>query len=186
MEKQTEQKEKKDVFSPFGNKLKAFGMASKCFRKDILEDSDNLAKEFHKVYCTDENGKIREEDVEIKKLTDYWSNVYVSNSLWTKLRCVKIENEEIVDKDKKNLIEVEHNRWNVEKLIMSFRHLEKEEQDIAKEDKEEKKRLKREMAHLDICSNKRLIEIDEGAISSDEDIVENLIRIKKDFEAKKK
>ena len=160
------------ISSPFKNKLKAFGMVSKCFRKDILEDSDNLAKEFHRVYMNDENA-------EIKKLTDYWSNVYVSNSLWTKLRCVKIEKEKIVDKDKEILIKVEHNRWNVEKLIMSYRHLEKEEQDIAKEDKEVKNQLKREMAHLDICSNKRLREIDEGVISSDEDIVEELIRIKK-------
>lgn len=178
--------EESEVYSPFKNKLKAFGMASKCFRKDILEDSDNLAKEFHKVYCTDKNGKIREEDVEIKKLTDYWSNVYVSNTLWSKLRCVEIEKEEIVDKDKEILIKVEHNRWNVEKLIMSYRHLAKEEQDSAKEDEEVKNQLKREMAHLYICSNKRLREIDEGAIFYDERIVENLIRIKKDFEAKKK
>jgi len=166
------------ISSPFKNKIKAFGMASKCFRKNILEDSDNLAKEFHRVYCEDE-------DAEIEKLTDYWSNVYVSNTLWSKLRCVKIEKEKIVDKDKEILIKVEHNRWNVEKLIMSYRHLTKEEQDKAKEDKE-KKRLKREMAHLYICSNKRLREIDEGAIFYDERIVENLIRIKKDFEANKK
>jgi hypothetical protein len=179
-------KEESEVYSPFKNKLKAFGMASKCFRKDILEDSDTLAKEFHKVYCTDKNGKIREEDVEIKKLTDYWSNVYVSNTLWSKLRCVEIEKEEIKAEDKKILIKVEHNRWNIEKLIMSFRHLTKEEQDSAKEDKEEKNRLKGEMAHLYICSNKRLREIDEGAIFYDKRIVEELIRIKKDFEAKKK
>lgn len=167
------------ISSPFKNKLKAFGMASKCFRKDILEDSDNLAKEFHKVYN-------KGQDVEIEKLTDYWSNVYVSNSLWTKLRCVEIEKEEIKAEDKEILAEVENNRWNVEKLIMSYRHLEKEEQDKARKDSEKKQRYKREMAHLDICSNKRLIEIDEGAISSDEKIVKNLIRIKKDFEAKKK
>lgn len=171
-------KEESEVYSPFKNKLKAFGMASKCFRKDILEDSDTLAKEFHKVYN-------KGQDVEIEKLTDYWSNVYVSNTLWSKLRCVEIEKEEIKAEDKKILIKVEHNRWNVEKLIMSYRHLEKEEQDKAKEDKE-KKRLKREMAHLYICSNKRLREIDEGAIFYDERIVEELIRIKKDFEAKKK
>lgn len=166
------------ISSPFKNKIKAFGMASKCFRKNILEDSDNLAKEFHKVYN-------KGQDVEIEKLTDYWSNVYVSNTLWSKLRCVEIEKEEIKAEDKKILIKVEHNRWNVEKLIMSYRHLTKEEQDKAKEDKE-KKRLKGEMAHLYICSNKRLREIDEGAIFYDERIVENLIRIKKDFEAKKK
>lgn len=167
------------ISSPFKNKIKAFGMASKCFRKNILEDSDNLAKEFHRVYMNDE-------DAEIEKLTDYWSNVYVSNTLWSKLRCVKIEKEKIVDKDKEILIKVEHNRWNVEKLIMSYRHLTKEEQDKAKEDEEVKNQLKGEMAHLYICSNKRLREIDEGAIFYDERIVENLIRIKKDFEAKKK
>jgi hypothetical protein len=99
---------------------------------------------------------------------------------------VEIKNEEIEDKHKEPLIEVEHNRWNVEKLIMSFRHLEKEEQDKAKEDKNVKNQYKREMAHLDICSNKRLREIDKGAISNDENIVKELIRIKKKFEVKKK
>ena len=167
------------ISSPFKNKLKAFGMASKCFRKNILEDSDNLAKEFHKVYN-------KGQDVEIEKLTDYWSNVYVSNTLWSKLRCVEIEKEEIKAEDKEILVKVEHNRWNVEKLIMSYRHLTKEEQDKAKEDKNVKNQLKSEMAHLYICSNKRLREIDEGAIFYDERIVEELIRIKKDFEAKKK
>lgn len=170
---------KYDIYSPFKNKIKAFGMASKCFRKDILEDSDTLAKEFHKVYMNDENA-------EIEKLTDYWSNVYVSNTLWTKLRCVERMNETIDDKDIDILAEVEHNRWNIEKLIMSFRPLTKEEQDRASNDPQVKKLLKGEMAHLDICSNKRLREIDEGAISSDKKIVEELIRIKKDFEAKKK
>lgn len=167
------------ISSPFKNKLKAFGMASKCFRKNILEDSDTLAKEFHKVYN-------KGQDVEIEKLTDYWSNVYVSNTLWSKLRCVEIEKEEIKAEDKEILIKVEHNRWNIEKLIMSYRHLTKEEQDKAKEDNNVKNQLKSEMAHLYICSNKRLREIDEGAIFYDERIVEELIRIKKDFEAKKK
>ena len=69
---------------------------------------------------------------------------------------------------------------------MTYRHLTKEEQDSASNDPQVKKLLKGEMAHLDICSNKRLREIDEGAITYDKRIVENLIRIKKDFEAKKK
>lgn len=176
---QLKNKEESEVYSPLKNKLKAFGMASKCFRKDILEDSDNLAKEFHRVYCEDE-------DAEIEKLTDYWSNVYVSNTLWSKLRCVEIEKEEIKAEDKEILVKVEHNRWNVEKLIMSYRHLTKEEQDKAKEDKNVKNQRKSEMAHLYICSNKRLREIDKGAIFYDKKIVENLIRINKDFEAKKK
>lgn len=172
-------KKDSDIYSPFKNKLKAFGMASKCFSKDILKYSELLVGEFENVYT---NGKSRVPN----KLTDYWSDVYASNTMWTKLRCVEIEKEEIKAEDKKNLAKVEHNRWNIEKLIMSFRHLSKEEQDRASKDPQVKKQLKGEMAHLDICSNKRLREIDEGAIFYDERIVENLIRIKKDFEAKKK
>ena len=90
---QLKNKEESEVYSPLKNKLKAFGMASKCFRKDILEDSDNLAKEFHKVYN-------KGQDVEIEKLTDYWSNVYVSNTMWTKLRCVERKNETIDEIEK--------------------------------------------------------------------------------------
>ena len=171
-------KKDSDIYSPFKNKLKAFGMASKCFDKDILKYSELLVGEFENVYT---NGKSRVPN----KLTDYWSDVYASNTMWTKLRCVEIEKEEIKAEDKKILAKVEHNRWNIEKLIMSFRHLSKEEQDRASKDPQVKKQLKGEMAHLDICSNKRLREIDEGAIFYDERIVENLIRIKKDFEAKK-
>ena len=42
------------------------------------------------------------------------------------------------------------------------------------------------MAHLDICSNDRLEVVDKNAIKYDEAFAEELIRIKKDFEAKKK
>lgn len=170
---------KYDIYSPFKNKIKAFGMASKCFRKDILEDSDTLAKEFHKVYMNDENA-------EIEKLTDYWSNVYVSNTLWTKLRCVERMNETIDDKDIDILAEVEHNRWNIEKLIMSFRPLTKEEQDQARQSKKNKDSYKDKMAHLNICSNGRLEEIDKGVKKYDIDIIEKTALKLKGFEAKKK
>lgn len=169
---------KYDIYSPFKNKIKAFGMASKCFRKDILEDSDTLAKEFHKVYMNDENA-------EIEKLTDYWSNVYVSNTLWTKLRCVERMNETIDDKDIDILAEVEHNRWNIEKLIMSFRPLTKEEQDQARQSKKNKDSYKDKMAHLNICSNGRLEEIDKGVKKYDIDIIEKTALKLKGFEAKK-
>lgn len=169
---------KYDIYSPFKNKIKAFGMASKCFRKDIFEDSDTLAKEFHKVYMNDENA-------EIEKLTDYWSNVYVSNTMWTKLRCVERMNETIDDKDIDILAEVEHNRWNIEKLIMSFRPLTKEEQDQARQSKKNKDSYKDKMAHLNICSNGRLEEIDKGVKKYDIDIIEKTALKLKGFEAKK-
>jgi hypothetical protein len=164
---------------PFGNKLKAFGMTSKCFYDSILKDSEFFVGEFENVYT---NGKSREP----QNITNYWSDVYSSNTMWTKLRCVEIENEEIKAEDKKILAKVEHNRWNIERLLMSFRPLSKEEQDRASKDPQVKKLLKGEMAHLDICSNDRLEVVDKNAIKYDEAFAEELIRIKKDFEVKKK
>lgn len=173
-------KNKKDsgIFSPFGNKLKAFGMASKCFSKERLEETESLALKFHREYKKDENA-------EIDKLTDYWSNVYVSNTMWTKLRCVERKNETIDEKDIDILAEVEHNRWNIEKLIMSFRPLTKEEQVQARQSKKDKDIYKDKMAHLNICSNDRLEEIDKGAKKYDIDIIEKTALKLKEFEVKK-
>jgi hypothetical protein len=163
---------------PFGNKLKAFGMTSKCFYDSILKDSEFFVGEFESVYT---NGKSREP----QNITNYWSDVYSSNTMWTKLRCVEIENEEIKAEDKKILAKVEHNRWNIERLLMSFRPLTKEEQDQARQSKKNKDSYKDKMAHLDICSNDRLEVVDKNAIKYDEAFAEELLRIKKDFEAKK-
>lgn len=177
--KQLKNQGKYDIYSPFKNKIKAFGMASKCFSKERLEETESLALKFHREYKKDENA-------EIDKLTDYWSNVYVSNTMWTKLRCVERKNETIDEKDIDILAEVEHNRWNIEKLIMSFRPLTKEEQVQARQSKKDKDSYKDKMAHLNICSNDRLEEIDKGAKKYDIDIIEKTALKLKDFEAKKK
>lgn len=177
--KQLKNQGKYDIYSPFKNKIKAFGMASKCFSKERLEETESLALKFHREYKKDENA-------EIDKLTDYWSNVYVSNTMWTKLRCVERKNETIDEKDIDILAEVEHNRWNIEKLIMSFRPLTKEEQVQARQSKKDKDSYKDKMAHLNICSNDRLEEIDKGAKKYDIDIIEKTALKLKEFEAKKK
>lgn len=177
--KQLKNQGKYDIYSPFKNKIKAFGMASKCFNKECLEETELLALKFHRAYKENKNA-------EIDKLTDYWSNVYASNTMWTKLRCIKIEKETIYDKDIDILAEVEHNRWNIEKLIMSFRPLTKEEQDQARQSKANKDKYKYEMAHLDICSNERLEYVDKGVKKYDINIIEETTLNKKDFEAKKK
>lgn len=176
--KQLKNQGKYDIYSPFKNKIKAFGMASKCFSKERLEETESLALKFHREYKKDENA-------EIDKLTDYWSNVYVSNTMWTKLRCVERKNETIDEKDIDILAEVEHNRWNIEKLIMSFRPLTKEEQVQARQSKKDKDSYKDKMAHLNICSNDRLEEIDKGAKKYDIDIIEKTALKLKDIEAKK-
>ena len=76
------------------------------------------------------------------------------------------------------LSDVEHNRWNIEQLLLNFRPLTKKEQqevmDAAlgiTEKIDRKEELKGRMAHLNICSNKRLAElrhIDVAARAYDE------------------
>lgn len=170
--------ENSKFFSPFGDKLKAFGMAAKCYSDDILQDSDFLVGEFEWVYS---RGERREPET----LTGYWSNVYASNTIWTKLRCVDMMNDEISFEDAEILSEVEHNRWNIEKLIMSYRHLTKEEQDVVCKDSNKKNEYKSEMAHRDICSYKRLQVIDEKNLDKDRDFVKNYIKIKNNWLARK-
>ena len=172
---QNKEGKKSKIFSPFGNKLKAFGMASECYCEEILRDSEYLVGEFENVYS---GGSRREPET----LTGYWSNVYASNTMWTKFRCVEGMIEEIKAEDKEILAKVEHNRWVVEKLIMSFRHLSSEEQENAKQCEIKHKVYKRNMAHRDICSNDRLKEIDKNSKKKDEDFIRNLVKNKENFD----
>ena len=63
------------------------------------------------------------------KVEDIWSNIYNANSIPAKLRAYDIATTDfaaMLKTIKANIIpfaKVEHNRWNVEKLLMGFRPL---------------------------------------------------------------
>lgn len=106
-----------------------------------------------------------------------WSNIYNSDSIPTKLRSLGYAkltdfSHELNDEEVSMLAEVEHRRWNMEKLLMGFRPLsEEEQQQCLVGGKSIKNQLKKErMAHLDICSLARLREIDPGSVKYDEDV----------------
>lgn len=106
-----------------------------------------------------------------------WSNIYNSDSIPTKLRSVGkqiAEGVEVVltEEDIMIIAEVEHRRWNMEKLLMHFRALTAEEQKTCvQQGSNEKKRLKNNlMAHLDICSLSRLREVDNDSVIYDEHV----------------
>ncbi len=180
--------ENSKFFSPFGDKLKAFGMAAKCYSDDILQNSEFVGGKIGEVY---ENTRKRLQeckpeinltDVKGKSLmSKYWSNIYSANTLWTKLRCVDRSDNKIESEDIDILAKVEHNRWNIEQLLMSYRHLSFEEQKDASENPVKKEKQKGDMAHLNICSNEKLKEIDKEAIEYDKDIASELLKIYNDF-----
>ena len=69
----------------------------------------------------------------------------------------------------------EHNRWNVEQLLMHYSPVRKEEQKelirLNTSDKQEHKKrkdaLKQQMRHVDICSYNRLKDVDGDTIIYD-------------------
>ena len=175
--------------TPFGNKLKAFGMATECYCEELLSDVDFIAQEFNKVYgkvsaviTASKSKQITFQSKGKSPVAKNWSNIYNANTLWTKLRCVKIEKETIDAEDIDILAKVEHNRWVIEQLIMSYRHLSPEEQEQASKDANKKEWLKGEMAHLNICSNEKLEEIDIESRQYDLAFAEELLRIKTDLD----
>lgn len=129
------------------------------------------------------------------KIWGQWSNIYNSCSIPTKNRCVPLNDNELVllrnavdmvdgvlqiktsllpedlQMRFRLLAELEHNRWNVEKLLMGYRPLSESEKTAllkigigTDEYNKEKDRLKGDAikAHADICPFKELKNIDPG------------------------
>ena len=155
---------------PYCARLKSFGLSRTIFEKDILTPSEKIGKEINNVY---NNIKIEKLYAPTKAkykgkstVANNWSSLYCGNMLWTKLRCVGYVSSESIFTDGmvEVLADVEHNRWNIEELLMNFRPLTSEEQEKEQKDRNlNKEILKGEMAHVDICSNKKLLEIDSDS-----------------------
>lgn len=130
-------------------KLKPFGMLSQGFDANLLENEaimycenfykakDALVSQFKKDNDNDntcywdhwnrenvENAVLKIE-LSIGKLWAIWSNIYQINTLDLKWRSLDLDFSKLDSPDVKKLFaEVEHNRWNVEKLLMSYKPLE--------------------------------------------------------------
>lgn len=131
-------------------KLKPFGMLSLGFDAKLLENEaiwycsnfykakDALVKKFRQksdnentCYWNHWNRKNVEEavlseiDLSLGKLWAIWSNIYQVNTIEFKMRSLGLNFSKLDDTDIKELFaKVEHNRWNVEKLLMGYRPLE--------------------------------------------------------------
>ena len=126
-----------------------------------------------------------------KSVSDRWSSIFNANTIDLKLRSVGCKpsagEDDIRLKVSANLdimAAVEHNRWNIEKLLTGYRALTKEEQEsISKLRKDGlKDNFKRwsdyrgtlknwpEKAHLDLCSNEKLAVVDPDICHFDVDL----------------
>lgn len=126
--------------------LKPFGMLNDCL--DLYMPDRQYAKRVHYVYATydaqtnrlpDKKPSQAEVDAkwaELKKerIIKQWSNIYNANSIPTKLRSIGYEQGTWKDltmltEEQINLLsQVEHNRWNVEELLLGYRPVTLDEQ----------------------------------------------------------
>ena len=145
-------------------KLKPFGMLSLGFDAKLLENEaiwycsnfykakDALVKKFRQKSDNEntcywnhwdrknvEEAVLSEIDLSLGKLWAIWSNIYQVNTIEFKMRSLGLDFSKLDDTNIKELFaKVEHNRWNVEKLLMGYRPLEdhtlnKEEIEIVRE-----------------------------------------------------
>ena len=155
---------------------------AKCNFKDVNKDFRELVGKLKNLVenkKTDDSGK--------SKAAKMWSNHYNIHSMWTKYRSVTIPDGELFNPLKRSfdkvmldeLGKVEHNRWVVEQLLLRYRPLTQREQTGAKVEtlcssSAKKNVLKKNFAHLDICSNAVLNRIDYNISELDKRLIEVL------------
>lgn len=96
------------------------------------------------------------------KYADQMSNIYSASHIGVKLRSVN-NREQLSEEDIQLLAITEHNRWNIEKLLMGYEALSKVEREKQKDPKglEELRKLKKQFKHYCIEPYSELIEDDK-------------------------
>lgn len=114
-----------------------------------------------------------------KIITKRWSNIFAAASIPTKLRCIgskwSINNncflEDLTNDQIELLAEIEHNRWNVEELLLGYRPVKKEEDNDIFANRSKKQEYKEKFIHYDIRPYNGLKEDEKGNLTSVYDIV---------------
>lgn len=163
-------------------KIRPFGMMTECYDDTLIDEE--YGKLIHGSFSS-KNGKLpsaqeRDELWENASTAGKWSSIYCANMLYTKLRFIGCSKESSTEDIKKavetysdDIIRTEHNRWNTEKLLVGFRPLYETELAMLLQARNKevfdqlKKDFKKNMAHLDICSNDQLKSFDAETIEYD-------------------
>ena len=175
--------------------LKPFGMLEEAYDDQTQEKTQIIAsilKAEHKAIWTQLNKNKGNSTSstpavsyrrEKSKAAERWSNIYHANSIWGKLRSINYGTKQEMTKEEIEILtKTEHNRWVVEQLLMRFRALTKEEQEKVLKGELTKAALKTEkMAHLDICSNEKLADVDDGVQEYDRGFIQIMPKLLKIF-----
>lgn len=105
-----------------------FGMSHDCY--DIYLSQRILhAKRINYIYSKSDHYVFMPEEAEINSLwhqlsfANQLSNIYAANFIYTKLRSMRVDHIDpfkLTEEQLDAYAEVEHNRWNIEKLLVGF------------------------------------------------------------------
>ena len=115
-----------------------------------------------------------EEEWKKTKIFDKWSNIYNVSAIPAKIRSVG--GEKYIAANLEVLAEAEHNRWNVEKLLMGFRPATDDEHKLIKADAKKKNEYKDRFIHDDI---RPFSELDDASKDIDRKLIEHIPDIKR-------
>ena len=170
--------------------VKPFGMLDHCY--NLGKADDLLPMMVKQLYdCTNENPsevvktfdheelrknwynwtdkKTQQESRNITALK--WSNIYHANMVHVKARSLNISNgEELSIKQINLLARIEHNRWNIEKLLMGYRPCTPEETDDIANGRTTKQALRDRFIHNDIKPYRMLSKDDKEIQASKYDV----------------
>jgi len=169
----------------YGN-VRVFGMSNQ--GENFMEvHGEEMAKGV--AYCYykwfNPEGTMAKEDVwRAGKPCEKWSNIYNASSIPTKLRSVGMKENltlmenlrELNEDEVEILAEVEHNRWNVEKLFMGFRPANEEER-MSSGQECEAEELKDRGIHHDIMPYE---DLKEKTKDIDRELTRNIVGILRD------
>lgn len=195
-----------------------FGMIEGCYMGESFDNTMAKLEHFLYGFIASKGHKKREEilkdlinetqglKITIDELWDElgivqkYANIDLADSIPTKLRSIMgkdyhgypNEISKVINKDSillKRMAEAEHNRWLTERLIMSFRPVDKHEtreegvilkdwsfftnSTLTEKDRRREKRrlIEKNRAHLDICSYEKLKTVDPNLLPNDENVI---------------
>lgn len=165
-------------------KLCAFGMLNGIFQGDLVYEQWGKLVNAHYCGISDLSDKTAI-DAAWNQLTvaHKWSSIHGANMCYLRLRSIgykagmtRKEVETLIDRHLDEMARVEHNRWNMEKLLSGYRALTAAEAEAAKKEADEKQRLKSApyYAHLDICPFEVLEHIDPNVRQYDIEVLRTI------------
>lgn len=184
-------------------KLRTFGMYNTCFNQKLLDNeiatkifSNNYKKLKFAINNNTPTADVQLEDLSSLPILERWSAVYSAHNWSVKFRSMGALSGEIPTKEQlekefgDNSIKiegtanrhsdvwgrVEHNRWNLERLIKIGERPITASENKSLEFKESYKKSA-QRSHLNICSMKHLYDVDEGVIDYDRERNYRLVEI---------